>query len=150
MQDQFMKQAEEFFSQASRFQMPNGVQDIAQDNLAKTHQAVKQMTKATAKTQKELEGVVETYAKGAKSLNKKVFDTVSSNAAASLEAAEAVASSKSVNEAARVQADFMQKQMAEASEQTREFVELGQKLAQQTFEKWQVAATKSFETFQPK
>ena len=74
--DQILKQTEEFFAAATKMQLPNGVQDFAQESLAKTHETVKQVTKATANSQKVREGVVDTYSKGAKSLNKKVNSLV--------------------------------------------------------------------------
>ena len=59
--------------------------------------------------------------------------------------AQAMVRAKSIPEAGRLQADFMQKQFAIAAAQTKELFELSTKIAQQTFGSFSAAATKSFE-----
>jgi hypothetical protein len=46
---------------------------------------------------------------------------------------------------ARLQATFVQQQLAAASSQTKEFFELSNKIGRQTLESMNAAATKSFE-----
>jgi len=66
------------------------------------------------------------------------------NTEAMFDAAEAIARSKSVPEALKLQTSFMQQAFAKQGEQTREFFELSAKLAQQTFATFNTVATKSF------
>ena len=67
------------------------------------------------------------------------------NTEALFDAAQAIARAKTLPEAARLQADFVQQQTAAASAQTKEFFELSSKVAKQTFETMNAAAAKTFE-----
>jgi hypothetical protein len=58
-----------------------------------------------------------------------------------------MARARSLPEVARLQADFVQQQVAVASAQTKEFFELSTSVAKTTFETMNVAAQKSFEQF---
>ena len=64
---------------------------------------------------------------------------------AAFDAAQAIVRAKTIPEAARLQADFVQQQLAVAGAQTKELLELSTKVAKQTFEFYNAAATKSFE-----
>ena len=64
-------------------------------------------------------------------------------ATVAFDAASAIAKSKPVPEAIKLQTNDMQSQMAKASEQTREFFELSAKLTQQTFATFNSVAQKS-------
>ena len=67
------------------------------------------------------------------------------NTEAAFDAAQAIVRAKTIPEAARLQADFVQQQLAVAGAQTKELLELSTKVAKQTFEINNAAATKSFE-----
>jgi hypothetical protein len=82
---------------------------------------------------------------GAKSFGDKLLHTVTVNAEAAFDAAEAMARAKTVPEMARLQATFVQQQLATASSQTKEFFELSNKIGRQTLESMNAAATKTFE-----
>ena len=60
-------------------------------------------------------------------------------------AAQAIARAKTLPEAARLQADFVQQQATAATAQTKELLELSAKVTKQTFESVNAAAAKSFE-----
>jgi hypothetical protein len=55
-----------------------------------------------------------------------------------------MATAKSLPEISKIQIDFMQKLVAQASEQTKEFVELSTRATQTLFETTQAVATNSF------
>ena len=57
---------------------------------------------------------------------------------------------KSLPELAKLQADFLQQQLAKAAEQTSEFFDLSTRATQHAFEKFQTAATKSVEQVKPR
>jgi hypothetical protein len=82
---------------------------------------------------------------GAKSFGEKMLHTASVNAEAAFDAAEAMAKAKTVPEMARLQATFLQQQMAAASAQTKEFFELSNKIGRQTLESMNAVASKTFE-----
>ena len=82
---------------------------------------------------------------GAKSIGEKVLHNTAVNTEAAFDAAQAIVRAKTIPEAARLQADFVQQQLAVAGAQTKELLELSTKVAKQTFEFYNAAATKSFE-----
>ena len=61
-------------------------------------------------------------------------------------AAQAMAAARSLPELGKLQSDYVHKFGAQATEQTKEFVDLSTRTAQHMFEKLQAAATKSFKT----
>ncbi len=69
------------------------------------------------------------------------------NAQAAFDAAQSIARAQTLPEAARLQANFLQQQIAVASAQTKEIFELSTKVARQTFETMNQASTKNFEQF---
>ncbi len=145
MNDHFTKQTEEFIQAAQDVRIPENVQAIAEDGLAKTREAYAKATAVAKDAGKAFEAVAEVAQRGAKALGEKVLTNAEVNTRAAFEAAEAVAHAKTLPEIAKVQSDFVQTQVATLSEQTREFVELSQKVAKETLDHWSTAATRTFE-----
>jgi hypothetical protein len=58
-----------------------------------------------------------------------------------------MAKARSLPEVARLQADFVQQQMAIASSQTKELMELSTRVTRQALESMNAVATRSFEQF---
>ncbi|MEZ5774798.1 MAG: phasin family protein [Hyphomicrobiaceae bacterium] len=145
MNDKFTKQAEQFFQAAQDVKMPESMQAFAEDGLAKSKAAYEMMTSAAKDAGRGMEEVATVAQKGAKALGEKALDTFSRNTEAAFAAAQQMARSKSLPEAAKVQAEFMQTQMAKAGEQTREFYELSSKIARETFETMSAVARKNLE-----
>lgn len=148
LNEQFMKQAEEFMASAKDARLPETFQALTHESVTKTREALDTAQKVAKSTGKEYETVADTYAKGAKALNKKLMDTAAANTAATLDAVEAIAESKTIPEAARLQADFVQQHMTQTAEQTRDIMEHTQKLMKDTFDKWNSATVKAFEKMQ--
>jgi hypothetical protein len=88
---------------------------------------------------------MQTAQAGAKSFAEKILHNTSINAEAIFDAAEAMARAKTVPEIARLQAKFVQQQLAAASKQSKEFFELSSKISRQTLESMNAVATKTFE-----
>ena len=83
---------------------------------------------------------------GAKTIGEKMLHNTAVNTDAAFDAAQQMARAKSIQDLARLQADFFQQQMAAASAQTKELLELSTKVSRQTFESISGAAQRSFET----
>ncbi len=145
MNDQFTRQAQEMLAAAKEARIPENVQAFAEDSVAKTRDAYTKMSMATQDGVKAVQEIMLAAQAGAKSLGEKVLHTASVNAEAAFDAAEAMAKAKTVPEMARLQASFVQQQLAAASAQTKEFFELSNKIGRQTLESMNAAATKSFE-----
>ena len=146
MNEQFTRQAEQFFNVAKDVKMPENVQAMVADGVAKTREAYEKATSVAKDQAKVAEEIMLAGQAGAKSLGSKLIENTAANAEAAFDAAQAIARARSIPEAAKLQAEFMQKQMMTAGAQTRELFELSSRIAQQTFQSFSSAATKSFET----
>ena len=72
-----------------------------------------------------------------------MISNASANGEAAFDAALAIARARTLPEIARLQADFMQQQLAVANAQTQELFQLSAKIAKQTFETVNAAAAKT-------
>ena len=141
MNDQFIKQAEKFVKDA---RVPENLQVFAQESVAKSREAFSQIAAAAADHAKVVESVASEAQGGVRALGEKALSNLARNTEAAFDAAEAMARAKSLPEAAKLQADFMQTQFAAMGAQTKEFFELSTRMAQQTFETMNSVASKSF------
>ena len=143
--DQFTRQAQDMFNAAKDARIPENVQHMAEEGVAKTREAYQKINAATKDGAKVVEGVMVAAQAGVKTLGEKVLHNTMANTESLFDAAQAIARARSLPEAAKLQADFMQQQFAAVGAQSKEFFELSTKLARQTFETMNSATTKSFE-----
>ena len=149
MNEQFTRQAQEIFNVAKDARIPENFQAFAEDSVSKTRDAFKKFNAGAQEGAKAMEDVVLASHAGAKSIGEKVMSNTAANAEAAFDAAEAISKAKTLPEAARLQADYMQQQVAAVSAQSKELFELSTKVAKQTFESFSAAATKSVDQFKP-
>lgn len=145
MNDQFTRQAQSMLAAAKEARIPENVQAFAEDSVAKTRDAYTKLNAAAQDGVKAMQEIVLAAQAGAKSFGEKMLHTASVNAEAAFDAAEAMARAKTVPEIARLQASFIQQQLATASTQTKEFIELSNKIGRQTLESMNAVASKTFE-----
>lgn len=145
MNEQFTRQAQEMFNMGKNVQIPENIQQMAEDSVQKTRETYQRMNDATKDSVRVFEEMILASHAGVKAIGEKIMHNTSVNTEAVFDAAQAIASAKSVPEATRLQADFLQQQTAVASAQMKELFELSAKVTQQTFETMNQAATKSFE-----
>ncbi len=141
----FTKQAQDMFAAAKDARIPENMQAFAEDSVAKTREAYNKFSSVSKDNAKVMEDVMLAAHAGAKALGEKVFHNTTTNTEAAFEAAQNIARARTLPEAARLQADFVQQQFAAASAQTKELFDLSTKFAKQTFESMNSAAAKSFE-----
>jgi hypothetical protein len=145
MKEDFTRQASDVFGAAKNARIPDNVQAFAEESVVKTREAYRKINAVANDSAKALEEVVLTAQAGAKALGDKVISNVNTNAEAAFEAARAIARARTFPEVARIQADLMQSQLAVASTQMQELLELSGKIAKQTLETVNTAVAKSFE-----
>lgn len=146
MNEQFTRQAQDMFRAAQDGRIPESLQAMAEDGVAKTREAYQKLQIATKDNAKAVEDLVLATQAGAKAIGEKVIHNTAVNTEAVFDAAQAIARARSLPEAARLQADFMQQQMAAASAQTKELIELSTRFTRQAFESMNAAATRSFDS----
>jgi hypothetical protein len=78
-----------------------------------------------------------------KMLNEKLAQNLTANVETAFAAAQQLATAKSLPEIGKIQTEFVQKLSAQATEQTKEMVDLSTRATQHLFEKAQAAASKS-------
>lgn len=145
MNDQFTRQAQEIFAAAKDARIPENIQAIAEDGVAKTREAFDKLQTVSKDNVKTIENVMLTAQAGARTLGEKVLRNVEINAEAAFDAAEAIARAKTVPELIKLQTSYVQQQLTASANQTKELFELSAKIAQQTFETMNAAASKTFE-----
>ena len=146
MNEQFTRQAQEMFNAAKDARIPENVQAFAEDTVAKSREAFQRVNVMTKDSVKVAEEIMLASHAGAKTIGEKMMHNTAVNTNAAFDAAQQMARAKSMQELARLQADFFQQQMAAASAQTKELFELSTKVSRQTFETISGAAQRSFET----
>ena len=145
MSANFADQAANMFDGAHLGRIPENLQHAAEEAVTKTREAYDKISLASKDNAKVVSDAVLAAQAGSKTLGELLVHNTSVNTAAAFDAAQAMVRAKSIPEAGRLQADFMQKQFAIAAAQTKELFELCTKIAQQTFGSFSSAAAKSFE-----
>ena len=145
MNEQFTRQAQDILAAAKDARIPENVQAFAEESVTKTREAYNKLSSVAKDNVKVLEEVMLATHAGAKAIGEKVLQNSVVNTEAAFDAAQAIARAKTFPEAVRLQANFVQQQLAVANSQTKELFELSTKVAKQTFETLNVAATKGFE-----
>ncbi len=145
MNDQFTRQAQDMFNATKDARIPENVQAFAEEGVAKTREAYVKLSAVAKDGAVAMEEVMLAGHAGAKAIGDKVMNNAAANTEAVFDAAQAIARARTLPEAIRLQANFFQQQMAIASAQSKELFELSSKVAQQTIETVNTAATKSFE-----
>ncbi len=145
MNEQFTRTAQDMFAAAKDARIPENIQAIAEDGVQKSREAYYKMNTVAKDGAKVVEEVMLATQAGAKALGEKIMHNTSVNTEAAFDAAQALARAKTLPELVRLQADFMQQQMAVAGAQSKELFELSAKIAKQTLDTVNAAATKSFE-----
>lgn len=147
MNEQFTRQAQDMFAAAKDARIPENIQAFAEESITKSREAFNKMQTVAEDNAKAVEEVMLAAQAGAKAIGEKVVHNTAVNAQAAFDAAESIARAKTVPEAARLQANFFQQQLAVAGAQTKELFELSTKVARQTFETMNSASAKNFEQF---
>ena len=144
MNENLARQAHEMLDAAKHARIPETVQAFAEESLTKSrgvYEKVSALAKDNAKVVEEL--LVAAQAK-AKTIGEKVVDNAVTNTEAAFAAAQAIARAKTLPEAARLQLEFVQTQLAVAGNLTKDLFAMQAEAARQTYAALNAAATKSF------
>jgi len=143
--EQFARQAEEFFSASNVGRIPDNVQSIVEDGVAKSRAAYLKINSTAKENLKALDDAMTSAYAGVKTIGEKVLLNTEANTKAAFDAAQSISRAKTFPEVFRLQSSFLQKQVVDATAQTNEFYELLTKVAQQTFEALNSAFTRNFD-----
>ncbi|MEO0810758.1 MAG: phasin family protein, partial [Pseudomonadota bacterium] len=121
-------------------------QAMAEDGVAKSREAYQRMNVAAQEQFKNAEQVLLATHAGTKAIGEKMMHNAAANTEAMFNAAQSIARAKTVPEATRLQADYIQQQTSAATVQAKEIFDLSAKVTKQALEAINAAAAKSFET----
>jgi phasin family protein len=145
MNQQFEQQA---FDQTAKLfkdaHLPENIQAIARQGVTTSQEFYTKTSAAAQDGAKAMTEIADTAWGSTKMLNEKVVQNVATNFEAAFEAAQKIASAKSLPEIMKLQREYFQTFAAQATEQTKEFVDLSTRATQHLFEKAQAAMVKSF------
>lgn len=145
MNEQYTRQAQEMFNAAKEARIPQNMQVLAEDSVARTREMVGKMTLVAKDNAKAVEGVMLSAQAGAKTIGEKMLNNAVANTEAAFDAATAMARARSLPEVAKLQADFVQQSVTAMSNQTKELFDLSGRIMKDTLETMNAAATRSFE-----
>ncbi len=145
MNDYIKRQTEQFMNAAKDARIPENVQAFAEESVARSRETYGRLSAVAKDQAKAAEDMLLASQAGARVIGAKLLDNTNANATAAFEAAAALARAKSVAEAARLQAEFMQRQFAVAGAQAKELFELSTRITNETLSSMSAVATKSFE-----
>jgi phasin family protein len=141
MSQQFGQQA---FDQAAKFMKNGNAQAFAEKSIAASKDLYDKTAAIATESSKAFTEITDTAWGSTKMLNEKVVENVTHNIEAAFAAVREIAAAKSLPEMARLQSEHFQKLAAQATEQTKEFVDLSTRATQHVFERVQAAASKPF------
>ena len=113
--------------------MPDNFKAMAEEGVAKAREAYTQMSSAAQDGAKSFEEIVTVAQTGARQIGEKVLANVAANTSAAFDIAGAMAKCTTLADVGRLQAEFMQRQVAIAGEQTKELYQLSTEVAQRMF-----------------
>ena len=145
MTAQFTDQAAYLLNATQQGRIPEDLKQVAEEAMTKTREAYDKISLASKDDARVVSDAVLAARARSKTLGELLVHSTSVNAEAALDAARAIVRAKSIPEAGRLQAEFVQKQFATAAAQTGRLFEVSTKSAQQTFGSFS-GAVKSFET----
>ena len=109
MSANFTDQAANMFNAAQQGRIPENLQHVAEEAVTKTREAYDKISLASKDNAKVVSDAVLAAQAGSKTLGELLVHNTSVNTAAAFDAAQAIVRAKSIPEAGRLQADFMQK-----------------------------------------
>ena len=127
--------------------IPETVRAFAEECVLKTRERYTRMNAVGKEGVQALEEVMLAAQSGSRTIGEKAFHYTVINVETAFDAAKAMTRANTIPEAIRIQASYIQQQLAIGSEQTKTLFELSAKVAKQTFDGLNRAATKTFEQF---
>lgn len=145
MNDEINRQAQQMFTTATLGRIPDNVQSMAQDTVANSRKAYEKATSLAESGAKVVEELISATQTGTRTIVDKVSENTRSNIETAFATAGALAAAKSVPELMRLQGEYVQQQVSAAADQAKELLELSAKVAKDTYDAMNTAATKSME-----
>ena len=144
-----------FSASVMRFQMPEQMRAFAEQGMSQARESYSRLKNAAETQNDAIEAAFSSVSKGAGDYSAKLFDIVKSNTEASFDLAQSLVGAKlqavglssyDLPEAFDLWSTHTRKQVESVASQTKELVELTQKVANDTVEPLKAGASKMFTT----
>jgi phasin len=133
-----------FSASMLHFQTPEQMRAFAEKGMSQARESYSRLKNAAETQNDAIEAVFTSVSKGAGDYSAKLFDIVKSNTEASFELAQGLVGAKTLPEAFDLWSQHARKQVETVASQTKELVELTQKVANDTVEPIKAGASKLF------
>lgn len=141
------KQAEEFWKNAQQMKLPANFKEAVEEGLVKSQEVYENAKLFAKDTEQAFEKVAKTTEKGAKDLTSQVFKNVEENADAAFKAVHELVHCKDLEDAAKIQSEFVQGQFAKFQSQLQELNALAGNISKDTANATKSATDKTLSKF---
>src|SRR5215207_1765492 len=124
------------------FQVPEEMRNMAERSLTQTRQALESFLGAARRTAETMEQTTDKVQAGAKDMAQRTFSSAEQNIRTSLDYAERLVRAKDLQEAARIQSEFVRSQAEAMQAQMKEFGSAAQSAMGQATDQAASASTK--------
>jgi phasin len=138
-----MAQSQDPFSTVVPFEMP-GIREFAEKGVSQARETYEKFKDAAQSSNETIEAVYASATKGASDYSGKLLELARANTNAAFDVTEKLIAVKSPTEAFSIWTSYARGQYETLTAQTKELVELGQKVATETVEPIKTASSKVF------
>ena len=139
-----MAQSQDPFSTVVPFEVPGSLREFAEKGVSQARETYEKFKDVAQSSNETIEAVYASATKGASDYSGKVLELARTNANAAFDVAEKLIAVKSPTEAFSIWTSYARGQYETLTSQTKELVELGQKVATETVEPIKTASSKVF------
>ena len=125
--EQFEHQAQLFVESAKNGHIPEQVRMVAEESVRRMHEAFTNLSSAAKEGADQWKRVVHANYKTAREMERKCLQNTATNVDAAFAAARSIAAARTLPEAARLYAEFVQQQLTAGSAQMQELLALSQR-----------------------
>lgn len=136
--------AQDPFSTVVPFEVPGSIREFAEKGVSQARETYEKFKDVAQSSNETIEAVYASAQKGAADYSGKLIDIARTNTNSAFDVAEKLAAVKSPSEVFSIWTAYARSQYETLSSQTRELVELGQRVATDTVEPIKTASSKVF------
>jgi len=129
--EQFKDQAQLFVDAAKNGHIPEQVRVVAEESVKRFHDAFTSLNSAAQEGTERWKSVLHANYKTAREMERKCLQNTATNVDAAFAAARSIAGARTIPEAARLYAEFVQQQFSAGSAQMQELLALSQRSSTQ-------------------
>jgi phasin len=139
-----MAKSQDAFSTVVPLEVPGAIREFAEKGVSQARETYEKFKDVAQSSNQTVEAVYASATKGAADYSGKLIDIARTNANAAFDVAEKLVAVKSPSEVFAIWQTYARSQYEALTAQTRELVELGQRVATETVEPIKTASSKVF------